>query len=195
MAKIAKAPGKGVQSRYINLGFPTMMRKARWAATAVSNKDWRGLDAIIYSALAVEAFVNDFGTMATLIESKGRVPAIRIAVKALERTEKKRKPTMDKVVAVARRLSGQKPDQGAALLQQLPLLLDLQTTSVHSRAGHSRRTGSRGRDSKAARTCACPRRTRAEKPATAERLALHAGYVARRGPLGIGIRPECCALD
>lgn len=121
-------------SKYINLGFPTMMRKARWAATAASNKDWRGLDAIIYSALAVEAFVNDFGTMAALFDAKGRGPVVGIAIKALERAEKRRKPTMDKVVAVVRWLSGKKPDKGATPLQQLKLLLDLRNHIVHSRA-------------------------------------------------------------
>jgi hypothetical protein len=134
MAKPLKTPAKGVQSRYINLGFPTMIRKARGAATAASRNDWRGLDAIIYSALAVEAFVNDFGTMAALLEGKGRVPAVRIAAKALERAEKKRRPTMDKVIAVARWLSGSKPSKGAAPLQQLALLLDLRNHIVHSRA-------------------------------------------------------------
>lgn len=134
MARKIQAPTKGVQSRYINLGSPTMMRKARWAAQAASCKDWRGLDAIIYSSLAVEAFVNDFGTMGALLEAKGRVPAVRIAVKALDRAEKKRKPTMDKVAAVARWLSGHKPDKGAAPLQQLSLLLDLRNHIVHSRA-------------------------------------------------------------
>lgn len=111
-----------------------MIRKARLAANAASSKNWHGLDAIIYSALAVEAFVNDFGTMGALLEAKDRVPAVRIAVKALERAEKKRKPTMDKVAAVARWLSGSKPAKGTAPLQQLSLLLDLRNHIVHSRA-------------------------------------------------------------
>lgn len=145
MAKIAKTLFKGERSRYINLGFPTMIRKARLAANAASNKDWRGLDAVIYSALAVEAFVNDFATMGARLEAKGSVPAVRIAVKALERAERKRKPTMDKTVAVARWLSGNKPDKGARPLQQLSLLLDLRNHIVHSRAdildGQERATG------------------------------------------------------
>jgi len=125
---------KREETNFVNLGFPTMIRKARWSAEACGSGQWRGLDAIIYSAFAVEAFVNDFATMGGILEIDRAPYKIRMAVKSLQRAEKNRKSTMDKTAVLYQMLSGFKPNKGSDPLKRLSLLFELRDKIVHSKA-------------------------------------------------------------
>jgi len=119
-------------SHFINLGLPHMIRRARLAADACAKGDWRGVDAIIYSAFAVEAFTNDFATIASKDKEQPGC-TVTAAGLAMQAAEDERLQTMDKIVKLFETLAGRRPDKGAAPLQDLSLLLTLRSVIVHTK--------------------------------------------------------------
>src|SRR5262245_5166758 len=78
-------------SVYISLGFPDLMRRAVWAVNRHYQGHYSSTDAILYSAMAAEAFPNDFGHMVnTFVGADGDVPEIVTAGKIMPQLEEQR---------------------------------------------------------------------------------------------------------
>lgn len=87
-------------STYISLGLPPLMVRAEVAVERKSHGGLGGVDAVIYSAMAAEAFPNDFAHMASIFpldeNQKNPVPEIVAASQILSELEEQRAQTKTK---------------------------------------------------------------------------------------------------
>ena len=136
MATANAAPSfdvSGMTSYYINTGCQDMIYRAKIAAQMVSGGHRTGVNAIIFSAIAAEAFPNDFvGWCTPIMAFKQKYEKhIAASVQLLRQAESDRMQVKTKYQMMYYALCGEPIETGNKPYQDFALLIDLRNDLVH----------------------------------------------------------------
>jgi len=122
-----------MQSIFINTGAQDMIRRAKRVAEMTEAGYHIGADAIIFSAIAVEAFPSDFVGWASFIFDRepGYDKRVIAAVRLLKQAESDKLQIKLKYQLLHYALVGEGTDTGANPYQDFSFLIDLRNALVH----------------------------------------------------------------
>ena len=126
---------------HVHNNFPVFIRRARIAAKFASNDPSRALDAIIYSAIALEAYPNDF---VRWLETPMRVepqlipPELKAAYLIVSDLEEQRVSSRTKYQVLLYTLCSKTFDPGSKPFDDFIFLFKLRDELVHPKCGYHR---------------------------------------------------------
>lgn len=138
-------------STHIHKHFPVFIRRARLAAKFSAIDPSRALDAIIYSAIALEAYPNDFVRwleMPIRLEPELVPPQLKAAYEIVSDLEEQRVSSRTKYQVLLYALSSRTFDPGAKPFDDFVFLFKLRDELVHPKCGyyHLSKDGMEGPD-------------------------------------------------
>jgi hypothetical protein len=126
---------------YVFSGSAALFDQAKYALKSMVDRgvaerqhgQWDALVAIVFSAMTLEAFINEFGDLAAspLASSPENPASINMAGTALKELAKSRAPVQLKYLWAKWILSGQQYDKGIQPYQDFKILIDVRNEIVH----------------------------------------------------------------
>jgi hypothetical protein len=121
-------------STYINNGFPDMIQRARRAESLTHAGRKFGVDCILFSSLAIEAFINDYISILELFESPKSMhknEKLIAAAQFLKEAEANKMQPKSKLQSLHYLLTNKAADLGSKQFQDLSFIFKLRNTIVH----------------------------------------------------------------
>jgi len=120
-------------SGWINLGFPPLIFRVRMSLERAKRGEWAGFEAVIFSAMAAEAFLNDFAEMADFLSQPENLPEVRAAREIILGLERQRAGVRRKYRSVYKSLYGQDLPTTEPWWCDYDLLVNLRNELVHAK--------------------------------------------------------------
>lgn len=128
------------RSVLVDLNFPLLLQRAQRAAELAEDDPTFGLDGVLFSAIAAEAFPNDLSQMLQIFAKCGTLPEPLAAARdLLPEFEQQKLQIRSKYQMLFYVLRGQSLNLGELPYQDFDLLITLRNELVHPKAGLVRR--------------------------------------------------------